>query len=273
LSSLQKCSMRQMQSITPIDYSDIHRLSLRLAQHEMDAFVNLTVDGNSTINDSYSHSRSPSPKSVVDDVEVAQKIAKGIHQRIPSSNHVLVADLRRRHSHFHESSNPFMKVDDDNHNRNKSGSALSVGALFNATNATNLSDEEDIDEFTKTFDDKLQKENKRVSVVIDLQPIAQKTKNKIYQRSSDTYSTKCINEQEDIEIDDTWDSNLNNLNQIELFTPQGIDDEAQDPLFADPFSPVSIDSKQRQVSLPSVSGYWDEEKTDFYELKNEGIYV
>merc|ERR1719361_2145200 len=65
LSSLQKCSMRQMQSITPIDYSDIHRLSLRLAQHEMDAFVN----------DSYSHSRSPSPKSVVDDVEVAQKIA------------------------------------------------------------------------------------------------------------------------------------------------------------------------------------------------------
>ena len=95
LSSLEKCNIQKQRK--SMDYQDIHRLSLRLAQHEMDAFINLSattlsVDGNSSINDSRSRSRSPSPKSAVDDIEVAQKIVKGIHERTHSSS-VVVADL------------------------------------------------------------------------------------------------------------------------------------------------------------------------------------
>ena len=171
-----------------------------------------------------------------------------------------------------------MKVDDYKHNRNKS--TLSVGALFNATNANGLSDEEDIDEFTKSFDDKLEEqqmeENSHKTQTVSLSIDLHSKQNEIYQRPSDTYS-KCINEQEDIEID-SWETNKSYFNnETEIFTPQGIDD-SQDPLFAETFSPVST-TKERQASIPSVSGYWDEEKTEFddqnlriFGLKN-GIYL
>merc|ERR1712176_809364 len=62
----------------------------------------------------------------------------------------------------------------------------------------------------------------------------------LHPRSSDTFSSsnqKCINEQEEIEIDD-WemDNASSYLDLNHTFTPQN--DDSQDPLFAETFSPI-----------------------------------